>query len=879
MVELHPALRDNVRMLGSLLGESIENHLGKDFLGKIEAIRKASKAGRSGAGGNSEELLRLLASLSEDELLPVTRAFNQFLNMANLAEQYHGVRRVRADEDRDGAIEELESLFKRLKEAGITRDALNKLLAELRIEFVLTAHPTEVTRRTLIMKYDQMALCLDELDHDDLSDREKEQIVSRLRQLVAQAWHTDEIRKDRPTPQDEAKWGFAVIENSLWEALPQFLRQLDSALQSVFDIELPLTVHPVVISSWMGGDRDGNPNVTSQVTRQIFLLSRWMAADLYIRDIDRLRAELSMSAASRELCEKADYSDEPYRAVLADLRRRLHITRAWCEQSMNIPTALPRDALVDNQELMSALMLCYDSLCEQNMKVVAQGELLNLIRRVGCFGLELVKLDIRQESGRHSKVINEVTEYLGLGSFDAWSEEDKQAFLLRELASKRPLVPREWPVSPESKEVLDTCGIVAMQPSEALGSYVISMASNPSDVLSVILLLQESGVSHPMRVVPLFETLSDLEGAADCIDRLLSLDWYKNYTNGDQEAMIGYSDSARDAGQMMAAWAQYQAQEQLVRVAQEQGIRLTLFHGRGGTVGRGGGPANKAILSQPPGSVNGTFRITEQGEMIRFKFGLPKIAIQSMTLYTSAVIEASLLPPPTPAAEWREMMNRLTSVSLKSYRDTVRENPDFVRYFRMATPEQELGKLALGSRPARRKASGGIESLRAIPWIFAWTQMRMMLPAWLGADEALALECAGEGEKTLQAMIADWPFFGTHMDMLEMVLSKADPYIAAYYEKKLVPDELHLLGGHLRNRLNVARNVVNKIKKQSELLEGTPVFRQSMSVRNPYTDPLHFLQSELLYRDRNHPEGDSAAVERALKVTMAGIAAGMRNTG
>ncbi|PIE43396.1 MAG: phosphoenolpyruvate carboxylase [Gammaproteobacteria bacterium] len=878
MVELHPALRDNVRMLGSLLGESIENHLGSGFLEKIEAIRKASKAGRT-ESGTSEELLRLLGSLSEEELLPVTRAFNQFLNMANLAEQYHGVRRVKDDVQKDGVIEELESFFTRLKQAGITRGALDKLLANLCIEFVLTAHPTEVTRRTLIMKYDQMAWCLDELDHDDLNDHEKERIVDRLRQLVAQAWHTDEIRKDRPTPQDEAKWGFAVIENSLWQALPEFLRRLDSALQSVFGIELPLTAHPIVISSWMGGDRDGNPNVTSQVTHQVFLLSRWMAADLYIRDIDRLRAELSMSQASQALCQMAGYSDEPYRAVLADLRRRLNVTRTWCEQSMRTATSLPQDALLDNQEFMSALMLCYDSLCETNMKVIAQGELLNVIRRVGCFGLELVKLDIRQESGRHRQVLDEVTEYLGLGSFEAWSEADKQDFLLRELASKRPLVPRDWPVSAESKEVLDTCAVVASQPSEALGSYVISMASYPSDVLSVILLLQESGVSHPMRVVPLFETLSDLEGAADCIHRLLSVPWYKDYTRGDQEVMIGYSDSAKDAGQMMASWGQYQAQERLVKVAKEHGIRLTLFHGRGGTVGRGGGPANKAILSQPPGSVNGTFRITEQGEMIRFKFGLPNIAIQSMTLYTSAVIEASLLPPPTPAPEWREMMDRLTQTSLDSYRNTVRENPDFVRYFRMATPEQELAKLALGSRPAKRKASGGIESLRAIPWIFAWTQMRMMLPAWLGADKALTLECSGEGETTLQTMIADWPFFATHMDMLEMVLSKADPYIAEYYETKLVPNELHLLGDQLRMRLHSAQQAVNRIKKQSQLLEKTPVFHQSMSVRNPYTDPLHFLQAELLYRDRNHPEENSELVEQALKVTMAGIAAGMRNTG
>ncbi len=879
MSELHPALRDNVRLLGALLGESIENHLGSAFLEKIEQIRKTAKAARSTGKPEADSLPALLSSLKDDELLPVTRAFNQFLNLANLAEQYHGIRRVKTDDPRDTVIEELQAQFERLKQGGVTAQSMESLLEKLRIEFVLTAHPTEVTRRTLIMKYDQMAACLRELDHDDLNEVEKKAITNRLKALVAQAWHTDEIRHERPTPQDEAKWGFAVIENSLWHALPRFLTNLDEALYTVFGIHLPLEAAPIVISSWMGGDRDGNPNVTAEVTRQVFLLSRWMAADLYIRDIDAVRAELSMAEASKALLELSGQSSEPYRKVLAELKQRLVATRKWCEESMEADQPWPQHALVDNDDLLNVLVTCYDSLCEFNMGMIANGPLKDIIRRVKCFGLELVKLDVRQESERHALVFNEITEYLDLGSYHEWSEDEKQSFLLKELASKRPLIPQDWPVSDLSREVIETCRVVAKQPASALGSYVISMAGQPSDVLAVLLLLQEAGVKHPMRVVPLFETLSDLENAEYCIDRLLSVDWYHQYTQGEQEVMIGYSDSAKDAGQMMAAWAQYQAQEKLVAVAARHGVRLTLFHGRGGTVGRGGGPANKAILSQPPGSVNGTFRITEQGEMIRFKFGLPDIAVQSMTLYTSAVIEASLLPPPQPAPQWRSMMDKLTAISLNSYRDLVRGNPDFVRYFRLATPEQELGKLALGSRPAKRKASGGVESLRAIPWIFAWTQMRMMLPAWLGADEALNELNAPEDVSTLREMIEQWPFFGTHVDMLEMVLSKADPYISQFYERKLVPEELQLLGDALRGRLEKALAAVNLIKQQTELLASNPVFRHSMIVRNPYTDPLHFIQAELLYRDRHNPTENSEDVEQALKVTMAGIAAGMRNTG
>ena len=407
------------------------------------------------------------------------------------------------------------------------------------------------------------------------------------------------------------------------------------------------------------------------------------------------------------------------------------------------------------------------------------------------------------------------------------------------------------------------------------------MASTPSDVLSVILLLKESGITHSLKVVPLFETLDDLSGASRAIDDLLSVDWYGDYCAGRQEVMIGYSDSAKDAGQMAAAWAQYRAQESLVEIADKHAVKLTLFHGRGGTVGRGGGPANRAILSQPPGSVAGNFRITEQGEMIRFKFGSPAVAKQSFKVYTNAVIEASLLPPPKPKTEWREMMTDLTAISLASYRKMVRETDGFVEYFRAATPEAELGKLALGSRPARRKSGGGIESLRAIPWIFAWTQMRLMLPAWLGSDEALATLHGSNRAPVLDEMLAQWPFFKTHIDMLEMVVAKGDYRIARYYDQMLSPEELKPLGRELRHRYRDVARIVNEVKKQPTLLQSSPHVSWSLKVRAPYTNPLHYLQAELLKRERQLEDGSRKAelVEQALKVTMAGIAAGIRNTG
>jgi phosphoenolpyruvate carboxylase len=409
-----------------------------------------------------------------------------------------------------------------------------------------------------------------------------------------------------------------------------------------------------------------------------------------------------------------------------------------------------------------------------------------------------------------------------------------------------------------------------------LGSYVISMASQPSDVLAVVLLLKESGVRFPMRVVPLFETLADLDNAPGCIDVLLGIDWYRAYTDGRQEVMIGYSDSAKDAGALAAAWGQYRAQEALPEVCKRHGVALTLFHGRGGTVGRGGGPSHLAILAQPPGSVDGSLRVTEQGEMIRYKFGIPDIAVRNLELYAGSVLQASLVPPITPAPEWRALMDDMAEKAHELYRSLVWEEPEFVPYFRQITPEQELAKLPLGSRPAKRKSDGGVESLRAIPWIFAWTQIRLMLPAWLGSAPALEDALARGQGTVLEEMKARWPFFSTYLEMLEMVLAKTEPEIARYYEERLVTAELRPLGACLRQFLQDARELIPRLDGRTDLLEENSVIRQSIEVRNPYIDPLHYLQAELLRRDREQP---NQTVEQALMVTMTGIATGMRNTG
>ncbi|MCO8171282.1 phosphoenolpyruvate carboxylase [Pseudomonas sp. 21LCFQ02] len=878
MADIDARLREDVHLLGELLGNTIREQRGADFLDTIERIRKAAKAGRRGSAQGAEQLTASVASLDEDELLPMARAFNQFLNLANIAEQYQLLRR--RDDSQAAPFEStvLPELLERLTQAGHSSEALARQLGKLDIELVLTAHPTEVARRTLIQKYDAIADQLAALDHRDLNSQEYEQIVTRLQRLIAEAWHTEEIRRTRPTPVDEAKWGFAVIEHSLWQAIPSYLRKADQALHAATGFRLPLDAAPIRFASWMGGDRDGNPNVTASVTREVLLLARWMAADLYLRDVDSLAADLSMQEASAELRARVGDSAEPYRAELKHLRERLRATRNWAHACLSVPQPAPEAVLHDNRDLLEPLQRCYQSLHDCGMGVIADGPLLDCLRRAVTFGLFLVRLDVRQDSSRHSAAMSEITDYLGLGRYEDWSEDARIEFLTQELSSRRPLLPAHFKPAADTAEVLATCREVAAAPAASLGSYVISMAGAASDVLAVQLLLKEAGVLRPMRVVPLFETLADLDNAGPVLERLLGLPGYRARLHGPQEVMIGYSDSAKDAGTTAAAWAQYRAQETLVNICRQQQVELLLFHGRGGTVGRGGGPAHAAILSQPPGSVAGRFRTTEQGEMIRFKFGLPGIAEQNLNLYLAAVLEATLLPPPLPEPGWRALMDRLADDGVKAYRAVVREHPEFVEYFRQATPEQELGRLPLGSRPAKRR-EGGVESLRAIPWIFAWTQTRLMLPAWLGWEAALgnALQ-RGEGELLAQ-MREHWPFFRTRIDMLEMVLAKADSDIAQLYDERLVAAPLQHLGAHLRDLLSQACAVVLGLTGQQRLLAHSPETLEFISLRNTYLDPLHLLQAELLARSRNREARLDSPLELALLVSVAGIAAGLRNTG
>ncbi len=872
------ALRDDVRLLGALLGDTLREQHDESLFDTVEQVRAQAKRARQEELHDPDALYARLAAMQGSEMLHLARAFSQFLNLANIAEQHHQVRSRRQYYGAGGGSDSgdfLDDELATLRALPIDAESLFRAVASLRIELVLTAHPTEVMRRTLAMKYQRIAALLDERDDPALGAHRQRLLEQSLKRTITEIWETDEIRRTRPTPIDEARAGQVVVEQSLWDVVPALLRNLDLACRRHTGKALPLNAAPVRFGSWMGGDRDGNPNVTAEITEQVCRLGRLKALELYHQEITVLRQELSMRRCSDRLRAVGGSGHEPYRAVLATVLDKLARTRALLARADG---ELPAEELPypTAEALLAPLMAIHESLHECGDAVIADGRLTDIIRRLHGFGLHLMRLDIRQEAARHTELLDAVTRYLGLGAYARWDEERRIAWLTSELSQRRPLLPPGLPLKRPAREVLETFRMLARQDPDALGAYVISMASTPSDVLAVELLQRECQVAQPLRVVPLFERVEALAGAANCMARLFGIPWYRAHIGDRQEVMIGYSDSAKDAGQIAAAWGLYRAQEALVASARQHGVELTLFHGRGGTVARGGAPTHAAILSQPPGSVNGSLRVTEQGEVIQAKYGIGAMAMQTLETYVGAVLEATLRPPPEPRPAWRTHMDHLAELAQEEFRGFVRGEASFVAYFNQATPEGELARLKIGSRPARRRKGSGIEHLRAIPWIFAWTQTRMMLPAWLGVGKAIRLTVEGGELDALREMHARWPFFRTTIDSIEMVMAKVDLGVAALYDRRLVPESLAPMGEELRRRCRVTEAQLLKISGHEAPLANEAVVLKSVSLRNPYVDPLNILQVELLKRLR---DGEKGAVEDALLVAINGIAAGMRNTG
>jgi phosphoenolpyruvate carboxylase len=884
MSDPHKPLRDDIRLLGNLLGETLRTQ-DIDLYARVEAVRAMAKAARAGDDHAFDRLTDVLGAMPIDAAIPIARAFSHFLAMANVAEQHHRERRRREHARGEGGAAQRGSCreaFTRLIAGGVTPEALVSAVGTLHIELVLTAHPTEIVRRTLIQKYNRIAHLLAEHDRPDLTPTEREEEVDALRRVIAEAWQTDEMRERRVTPLDEVRAGLVVFEETLWEAAPAFLRELDRALHGATGGALPLDAAPITFGSWMGGDRDGNPNVTPEVTRRATELARWQAADLYLREVNRLRDELSLASASRELADRVNGAHEPYRELLREVRDRLIATRDEAGRPEGLryddaeSVAQPFRAAKD---LAEPLGLCYRSLIVTGNQIIARGRLTDLLRRVSMFGLVLARLDIRQDSAPHTEAVDWVFAQRGTHMAGV-DEPERLRLLVDALEAGVDTAPLALDTAPASvRDVIETCQLTASLHPESLGAYVITMTRRASDILAVEFLQRLAGNTHPQRVVPLFETADDLNAAGSILRTLFALPWYRAHIGGRQEVMVGYSDSAKDAGRFSAAWALYRAQEAIVSAARDAGIGLTLFHGRGGSIGRGGGPTSLAIRSQPPGSIDGTLRVTEQGEMIQAKFGLLDIAERTLEVYATSVLEAMLAPPEPARPTWRACMDRLFADGRDAYRAVVRGRPEFVEYFRTATPEPELRTIGIGSRPARRSPrDSGIESLRAIPWQFAWTQTRLLLATWLGVETALDRAVARGDESLVTEMYDEWPFFQSTIDLIEMALAKSDARIAALYDRELVPLALQPLGHELRARLRRAVDAILHVTRHTVLVESNAVLRRSIDVRNPYVDPINLVQVEVLKRLRA-AGGNDERLHHAFVVTVNGIAAGLRNTG
>ena len=882
------SLKEDVRYLGNILGRVIKEQEGIKFFNLVEKVRLLSKANIPNKNKKKtfKNISKKIKKLSPSNIFKLTRAFTHFMNFINLAESIDASRRLDEYENskkkqtiKNIFIEEIfENIFKNTK---IPSSKVYNIAKNLNIGVVLTAHPTEVKRRTLIQKYNKIT---EILEQRDLLKKYPSKIINLDKKLYDEftiIWNTDDLKRKRPTPVEEARWGLAIIEDSLWESIPKVYRRLNNIFLKNMGKGLPKNFNPIEFGSWMGGDRDGNPNVTSETTREVILLSRWEASKLYEKELTKLIRSLSMEKCSKKILKKTGKTFEPYRVFLRPLRNKIRLTHSLIEQHLLNKKPLDKKKLLSSrEEILKPLRVVRESLEQSQSENIASGDLLDLMRRTKCFGINLARLDIRQESSRHTQLISELLKKKYKINYLKWSEDRKLSFLSSKIKSKKNLINNFVFKNKENKEVWNTFNILADEPNECLGAYVISMTSSASDILSVALLQKEAKIKDKLRIVPLFETLDDLINAKSIMKKLFSLSWYRKSINHNQEIMIGYSDSSKDAGKLSASWHQYKLQEEIIKLAKQYKINITFFHGRGGTAGRGGGPIQATLRSQPPNSVNGKIRITDQGEVIQQKYGYEPLAKYNLCSYIGAVMQATLVPPPYPKKNWRKLIEKMSQISTSSYQKNINQNSDFIRYFKTITPHISLGKLSIGSRPSKRKNVDNIKSLRAIPWVFAWTQIRLMLPAWLGTAEALRYSSIKKFRKTLYDMEKNWPFFNSTMDILDMVISKVDPEISKIYEENLGDKKLKRVGKKLRFQFEAIKQL-NKNITPMEIIKARKEFRTSVIVRNIYSEVLNIIQATVMKKisNKKYKSNQKKYLNDALMTSIAGISAAMKNTG
>ncbi|HUG31857.1 MAG TPA: phosphoenolpyruvate carboxylase [Acidimicrobiia bacterium] len=895
------ALRADIRRLGNQLGEALVRQHGQDLLDLVEEVRSLGKSARRGGSADAGRRLdALLTELETTDVIPLVRAFTTYFYLANVAEQVHRIEEMASDD------RYLRQTVDRILSAHIDQELVDEIVSRFEVRPVFTAHPTEAARRSILNKRGEVAglinrrLQAGNQDQIELIDR-------RSSELIDQIWQTDELRTEQPTVVDEARSALYFLVALAQNVLPRLTEIIDAQLHRLSAVETA----PLRFGTWVGGDRDGNPGVTADTTLEALALQHDRGLTLLIEMIEELSEELSMSSEltepTRDLMASLDTdrqllpdvwqreqgrtADAPYRLKCSFIHARLINTRARIKSEA---VHAPGLDYAHPDQLIVELDLIGDSLRQSRGQLIADGAVARVKRQAILLGFQMAILDVRQHSARHTTAARELFENVGI-DLSALSPDERVAVLSEELTGTRPLSGPTTALSDESAETVATFHAIReahrRYGKQVIESYIISMTETPAHVLEAVVLAREAGLVDlrqdiaDVGFVPLVETIEDLRRSGELLDGLLADQNYRKIVSlrGDlQEVMLGYSDSNKVGGITASQWEIYKAQRVMRNVAERHGIRLRLFHGRGGTIGRGGGPTHAAILAQPFGTVDGTIKVTEQGEVISEKYGNAEIAARNLELMVASVLESSLLHRQTRRSKdtldaWTEAMDCFATNAYESYRQLA-SDPSLVSYFLSSTPVEELGKMNIGSRPSRRPGGvGGIDDLRAIPWVFGWTQTRQIVPGWFGVGTGLReARAAGYGD-VLVEMAEEWSFMRTFISNVEMTLSKTDLDISDSYVSELVDPEHRYLLDAIRAEYETSIEEVLGVRGSTELLEDSPLLQRTLGVRDIYLDPINYLQVSLLSRSRAGE--DSPELDRALLLTVNGIAAGMRNTG
>lgn len=888
------ALSQKIHILGDLLGETIREQEDPAIFDRVERIRALAKDWR--VTGSADDLHTLTHVSDEADIetnLLTLKAFTTYFHLVNLAEEHHRVRVLRAREraaDIDPIADSIADAVFTLRDHGLTPQEVQALLDQLSVDFVFTAHPTESKRRSVLEKLRRISMTLQQTDSEELSPREREQALVELQTQVTLLWLTDEVRVKKPTVIDEVRNGLWYFSETLFSAAAQTHRSLEQALASAYPDHVFRLPPFLKFGSWIGGDRDGNPFVNNPVTSAALALHRELARENLENAIMRLMWEMSLSVRYESQIEsflseqrerfpyslrqlEEDHPDQPYRQALGAIVAHLNDDRIYA----------------NGNEVLSDLKRIEESLAQSKATLLAEERFAPLIHHTRTFGLHTAALDIRQHSGEHEEAMTELFRAGGVTEdYAALPEPEKVKLLAAQIEKGEFKTSAQFMFSEktlESNNLFNLLKRIHDHDASALGYYMISMAHAPSDVLEVLWLMRRAELS--LDVAPLLETIADLEEAPTMLESLFSVNAYRDHLrarNDHQLIQLGYSDSTKDGGYVTASWALYRAQRALTKVAEKFGVRLTFFHGRGGAIGRGGGPTHRAILGLPPNTMHGSIRLTEQGEVLFDRFGHPIIAQRYLEQVVGAVLRVAAGTSAGVQPEWEAAMELLSESAHQAYRKLVYETPGFLEYFGQATPIDVITELTIGSRPSKRSASGRLEDLRAIPWVFAWMQSRYTLPGWYGLGSAIAryVERIPNGVDQLRLMYRGWYFFHAMMDNAQQALAKADMAIASCYADLVADRELRdRVFNQIRDEYDRTREMLLLVNRQKVLLGNEPVLQRAIKLRNPYVDSMSFIQLGLLRKLRALPaESDERKeIMDALRLSIVGVAAGLKNTG